>query len=110
MSDPPGRGDIYRAVLDQTRTYLVAVISPGWFNAGHDPLVVPIARAHKVSDCVPYVVVTGETDPVSGALFMEDLAPIAAGDLIERVGMLTGATLSKVNRCLLAICLDLPVQ
>ncbi len=108
--EPPGRGDVYRARLDQTRTYLVAIITPAWFNGGDDPIVVPIARAHGADDCEPYMVVTHETDPVTGVLFVGDLAPISSGDLIERVGMLTGATISKVNRCLLAILLDLPMS
>lgn len=109
-SEPPGRGDIYRARLDQTRTYLVAIITPAWFNEADDPLVVPIARAHGSDDCEPWMILTGEVDPVTGVLFMSDIAPIASSDLIERVGMLTGPTLSKVNRCLLAILLDLPTS
>jgi mRNA interferase MazF len=91
------RGDIWDVAVDeQGATLRVAVLSGEAWNQGGTAQCVQVVRAHGVRDVLPYIVATAETDPVSGVLDMGWLSPVPTDAGVERIGMLTGATLSKV--------------
>lgn len=106
---PVLRGDIWRAALDEQRTYYVLIVSGDTHNEGREPLCIPIIgrrglnAAGTVRDAEPYMIVTRETDPVTGVMFPGHIGDIDAGDLIEHVGMMSGGTIMKIARSLAEI-------
>jgi mRNA interferase MazF len=92
------RGEVWDVAVDeQGRTLRTVVVSGEAWNDGGTAQCVQLVRAHNVPEIIPYIVLTGESDPVTGALDMGWLSPIPTDAFVEQHGMLTGASLAKVS-------------
>ena len=95
------RGEVWDvAVDDDGHSQKFLVVSSGDWNEGAAPQCVPVLRGRGAPEIIPYIVLTNEADPVSGAVEMGGLGPIDPAAFVELSGMLTGATMSKVSDCL----------
>lgn len=94
------RGEVWDVAADQQgRTRRFLVLSSAEWNQGAAPQCVPLLRGHNVPEAIPYIVLTAEVDPVTGALDVGALGPVDPPAFVEPVGMLTGATMAKVSDC-----------
>jgi mRNA interferase MazF len=95
------RGEVWDVAVDadgHTQKYLV-VSSAAW-NDGGLPQCVPVLRGHNAPEVIPFIVLTNEADPVTGALELGGLGPVEPAAFVQPSGMLTGATMAKVSDCL----------
>lgn len=98
------RGEVWDvAVDDEGHTHRFLVLSSADWNEGAPPQCVRLLRGHGTPELVPFVVLTNEADPVTGALEMGGLGPVDPAAFVQLAGMLTGATMAKVSDCLRAI-------
>jgi mRNA interferase MazF len=97
------RGEIW-TVGDRTQQarHRVVVLS----GEGHNdrpsaaPYCAPIVRQRGSSDLPPFAVPLAETDPVAGVVVVNRLRRIPSSVAVERVGMATGASMSRINEAL----------
>ena len=95
------RGEVWDvAVDDDGHSQKFLVVSSADWNEGAAPQCVPVLRGRGAPEVIPYIVLTNEADPVSGAVEMGGLGPLDPAAFVELSGMLTGATMSKVSDCL----------
>ncbi|BCB77246.1 hypothetical protein GCM10022251_65520 [Phytohabitans flavus] len=96
------RGEVW-TIGDRTDLrYRVVVLSGDTHNerANAAPYCAPVVRQRGTTDLPPFAVPLSETDPVSGVVVVNRMRrlPVTAG--AERLGMITGASLSRVDDAL----------
>ena len=68
-------------------------------RVGALPFVVPIIR-RPGGELPPYTAELSDPDPVGGVALVADIGQVDQGRATERVGMLTGASMNRVEEAL----------
>lgn len=92
------RGEVWTIGDSKTR-WRVVVLSSDDYNSAGWAYCVPIVR-RPTGDLPPYAVPLAEPDPMSGIALTSTIEHIPAPAGLDRVGMLTGATLARIENTL----------
>lgn len=91
------RGEVW-TVADEHGRWRVVVLSADEYNENIGwAYCAPVVRRAATGELSPYSVRLAEPDPVSGVAVVNVIESVPASAGIERVGMLTGATFTKVQ-------------
>lgn len=95
------RGEVWTVEGPAGRRWRVAVVSGDSHNdrLGALPFVVPLVH-RPPGELPPYVAALRDPDPVGGVALTADLGQIDPRRSIERVGMITGASMSRIAEAL----------
>ncbi|MFI6757681.1 type II toxin-antitoxin system PemK/MazF family toxin [Micromonospora sp. NPDC050417] len=96
------RGEIW-TVGDPTQVrYRVIVLSGDAHNdrPSASPYCAPIVRQRGTEELPPFVVPLAETDPMTGVVVVNRMRRVPAAAGVERVGMATGASMSRIVEAL----------
>ena len=96
------RGEIWTIGDPSQVKYRIIVLSGDAHNdrPSASPFCAPIVRQRGSDDLPPFVVSLAETDPVTGVVVVNRMRRIPASVAVERVGMATGASMSRLSEAL----------
>lgn len=95
-------GEVWTVIDPETsvRWRLAVVSGDGWNDRPEAwPYVVPLVR-RSAGKLPPYVAELGDPDPVGGVALVAELGRVDPAIAVERVGMLTGASMANLGSAL----------
>lgn len=96
------RGEIWTVGDPSQVRYRVIVLSGDAHNdrPSASPYCAPIVRQRGTEELPPFVVPLAETDPMTGVVVVNRMRRVPALAGVERVGMATGASMSRIGEAL----------
>ena len=93
------RGEIWTIGSRTDLRYRVLVLSADSYNerSNASPFCAPIVRQRGVTELPPYAVALTEQDPITGVVVINRMRRLPASVGAERIGMVTGASMSRVT-------------
>jgi mRNA interferase MazF len=90
------RGEVWTVADGQSRWRVVVLSADGYNERGH-AYCLPVVRQTSSATQSPYAVRLADPDPVSGIAVVDVVRRFPARAGVERVGMLTGATFTRIE-------------
>ncbi|HYN96625.1 MAG TPA: type II toxin-antitoxin system PemK/MazF family toxin [Pilimelia sp.] len=96
------RGEIWTVGHRADLRYRVLVLSGDAHNnrPNASPLCAPIVRQRGTTSLPPFAVPLAEQDPMTGVVVVNRMRRLPVGVGAERVGMITGASMARLNDAL----------
>ncbi|MDP9797721.1 mRNA interferase MazF [Catenuloplanes nepalensis] len=96
------RGEIWTIGGRSDLRYRVVVLSGDSHNERPSaaPFCAPIVRQRGSTELPPFAVPLAEADPLSGVVVVNRMRRLPASAGAEKVGMVTGASLARLNEAL----------
>ncbi|GAB7050108.1 type II toxin-antitoxin system PemK/MazF family toxin [Catenuloplanes indicus] len=96
------RGEIWTIGGRSDLRYRVVVLSGDSHNERPSaaPFCAPIVRQRGTTELPPFAVPLAEADPLSGVVVVNRMRRLPASAGAEKVGMVTGASLARLNEAL----------
>jgi mRNA interferase MazF len=96
------RGEVWTIGDRADLRYRVVVLSGDAHNERPSaaPYCAPVVRQRGTTDLPPFAVPLAETDPVAGVVVVNRMRRLPATAGAERIGMVTGASLARLDEAL----------